>query len=110
MPFCTYEYDLTNRLVREIQPEADEDGNPYTIEYRFDGNGNQVAVTDANGNTTEITFDAVNRTTAIRDANGVETRYSYDNNDNLTSLITRTSTTRRISVKPPTATTASTAD
>ena len=81
-----YEYDLANRLILEIQPEADEDGNPYTIEYRFDGNGNQVGVTDANGKTTTITFDAVNRQTVVLDANDIETRYAYDDNNNLTSL------------------------
>ena len=81
-----YEYDLANRLILEIQPEADEAGNPYTIEYRFDGNGNQVGVTDANGKTTTITFDEVNRKTVVLDANDIETRYSYDDNDNLTSV------------------------
>ncbi|MFY0675645.1 MAG: RHS repeat protein, partial [Neptuniibacter sp.] len=49
------EYDLNNRMVRQI----DALGNDTLISY--DAVGNQVAVTDANGNTTEWIYDDNNR-------------------------------------------------
>ena len=61
-------------------------GRPYTSEgndgqrfdFRYDGNGNMLSVTDAAGRTTHYEYDAQNRAEKTIAADGGETRSIYD--------------------------------
>ena len=84
-----YTYDRDNRLLVQTNPAiTGPTGQPvrYTIQYQYDANGNQVAVTDQNGHTTTTTFDKDNRVVLVQDANGIQTVYSYDSRGNRTSV------------------------
>ena len=58
----------------------------YTVEHRFDADGNEIETIDQNGKSTLYAFDTVNRTTSMTDANGITTAYSYDGNDNILGI------------------------
>jgi len=85
-----YQFDRSNRLVREMGPPV---VNPatglaqrYVTEHRYDANGNEVELIDANGDRTLFRFDRNNRRVLVTDANGINTVYSYDGNGNRTSI------------------------
>ncbi len=85
-----YEYDGNNRLVREIRAEVSDpesgDAVRYTVEHRFDANGNEVETIDANGQSTRYTFDRNDRTVMVEDANGIKSVYRYDSRGNRTAV------------------------
>ncbi len=85
-----YEYDHNNRLVREIMPEVVDPvtGLPtnYTIEHRYDANGNRVELVDQNGHSTVYTYDKDNAVVMVEDANGIKTVFEYDANHNRTAV------------------------
>src|SRR6266540_1667950 len=87
-----FAYDRNNRLITETRPAVTDPatGLPvrYTVQHRFDANGNQIATTDENGHITKFSFDRDNRLVMIEDANGIKTVYSYDSRSNRTSVQT----------------------
>ncbi len=85
-----YEYDLANRLIREIKPEVvdPETGQAvrYTREYQYDANGNRISITNENGETRHLYFDKNDRQILLEDENQVFTAFTYDELDNRTSV------------------------
>ncbi len=82
-----YEYDGNNRLVREIRAQvSDPNGEAvrYTVEHRFDANGNEVETIDENGQSTRYSFDRNDRAVMVEDANGIKSVYRYDSRGNRT--------------------------
>jgi YD repeat-containing protein len=75
----------------------------YTVEHRFDADGNEIETIDQNGKSTRYAFDTVNRTTSMTDANGITTAYTYDGNDNILGItITAAAGADAISTVTPT--------
>ena len=85
-----FSYDKDNRLLTQTQPVVTDPVTGQqvrdTIQYQYDANGNQIAVTDQNGHTVFTTFDADNRVVLVKDANGIQTVFTYDSRGNRTSV------------------------
>jgi YD repeat-containing protein len=96
-----FEYDLNNRLIREILPAVPgENGDPlndttwvnHEVLHTFDAFGNETEVVDANGGIVRLVFDRDNRNIRIEQANEgdtgniVVTSFGYDANDNVTTI------------------------
>ncbi|WP_346837593.1 DUF6531 domain-containing protein [Microbulbifer sp. SAOS-129_SWC] len=80
-----YVYNARRELVEAITAAvAGPDGasTQYTTRYRYDGEGNRIAVTNHRGYTTEILYNADGLVSQRTDANGHITRYTYDANNN----------------------------
>ena len=89
-----YEYDDTGRLIKETHAVGTID--EASIEYEYDGSGNQTVITDENGNQTKFAYDNKNRVTQITEADpdGSDgeltspiTTVTYDESGNLTETI-----------------------
>ena len=76
-----YQYDLLNRLEKEIYPDTSK------FKYGYDKLGNIVAKTDANGQSTGYSYDGLNRLIKINYPAGKEIRYGYDLNNNRTFIV-----------------------
>jgi len=76
----TYTYDADNELTKVTQPGG------TTVNYAYDGNGNQVKQTNAAGHSTTYAYDLLNRVISITDPLGRVTLYAYDGAGNRTSL------------------------
>jgi len=85
-----YRFDRNNRLVCEIRPAVTDPATGqsvrHTVTHQYDGNGNQIAVTDENGHITRLSFDKDNRLILVEDGNGIKTAYSYDSRGNRTQI------------------------
>ncbi|QSA96547.1 RHS repeat domain-containing protein [Methylococcus sp. EFPC2] len=70
----SHQYDLRNRLVKEIR---DPGGLNLITAYAYDGNDNRTQLTDLRGKVTLLTYDVQNRPSKVTDAlsNVTETRY-----------------------------------
>jgi YD repeat-containing protein len=79
-----FEYDIRNRLFREIRDPA---GLNQVTEYGYDGNDNRTSVIDPRGKTTTFDYDAQNRLILITDALGNTTKTRYDCVGNRTCAI-----------------------
>ena len=77
-----FEYDLDNRLVRQVFDPA---GLNIAESLAYDRVGNAVSKTDANGRVSTIAFDLANRVTSVDDGAGSVLRYGYDRVGNLIS-------------------------
>ncbi|WP_194924209.1 DUF6531 domain-containing protein [Catenulispora pinisilvae] len=74
----SYTYDSANRLASTVAargnlPTTDPNYSPpanYTTTYSYDGNGNQILVTDPLGNATRTEYDADNRPWRVTDPVG----------------------------------------
>ncbi|WP_459762185.1 RHS repeat-associated core domain-containing protein [Alkaliphilus crotonatoxidans] len=78
-----YSYDIGNRLITAITPEAKQQGKT-TATYTYDAQNNLLGYTDGEGNTTTYYRDDWGRATRIVDSEGVNTYYQYDNAGNVT--------------------------
>ncbi len=58
----------------------------YTVEHRFDGNGNEIETIDQNGKSTGYAFDTANRVSSVTDANGIVSSFSYNGDDKITRV------------------------
>ncbi len=76
-----FEYDLNNRLLREVQPEQNSVG------FRYDAVGNRLISVDGKGNETRHIYDALNRNIKVIDPLSFETVMEYDGVGNRISLI-----------------------
>lgn len=85
-----YSFDRNNRLITEtfagVTVPATGQVVRHTVSHQYDGNGNQIAVTDENGHTTRFSFDRDDRLVLVEDANGIKTAYGYDSRHNRTSV------------------------
>ncbi|MCB5425959.1 RHS repeat protein [Altererythrobacter sp. CC-YST694] len=71
-----YEYDGAGRVKRQFFAYGEAEA--ISVQFTYDGLGNQTSVTDANGNTTSFTYDKLGRVlTSTNALNGVTT-YVYD--------------------------------
>ena len=68
----TFEYDLLSQLKKA----TDHKGN--AVEYRYDGNGNQVSMTYPDGSEVTYDYDGVNNLTVVTESDGRTTTYEYD--------------------------------
>lgn len=75
-----YFYDKLDRI------EQLSDNMGVIAKYTYDGNGNQLTMTDGLDRTMTHTFDALNRKTTEVLPSGATTKYQYDNNSNLLSV------------------------
>lgn len=86
-----YEYDAANRLIRETFPDVTDSvtGFPvsYTVEHRYDANGNVVETVDENGHSTRYSFDKDDKLVMVEDANGIKTVFEYDSRHNRTAVV-----------------------
>jgi RHS repeat-associated protein len=73
-------FDGLSRMLQEIG--ADSQTNTYT----YDGNGNQVSLSDGLENSTAQGFDALNRLVSVIDPLTNATVFDHDEQDNLTSV------------------------
>ncbi len=74
-------YDLANRLVKKIDPEA-ADTNQYTVVYEYLPTGEIAQEIDPMGYTKTYEYDQGGRLTAVIDQLGNATRYGYDRSGN----------------------------
>ena len=70
-----YQYDIRNRLIKEIRDPADL--NLITA-YSYDNNDNRKTITDPRNKTTSFDYDVQNRLSSVTDALGNQTQYAYD--------------------------------
>ncbi|MGY6276992.1 RHS repeat-associated core domain-containing protein [Methylomonas sp. MgM2] len=70
-----YEYDLRNRLIKEIR---DPDDLNLVTAYSYDNNDNRKTVTDPRNKITSFDYDQQNRLSKVTDALGNQTQYAYD--------------------------------
>ena len=84
------EYDVRNRLVREIEIRgvldslgvADDPSDAVT-RYEYDADDNQTRVIDAAGNSTQFEYDSRNRVIRETDPAGNSSSFIYDRIDNV---------------------------
>ena len=69
----TYKYDSGNRLI-EVSYSS---GNPSTVEYEYDKDGDRTAMTDGTG-TSKYTYDQLDRLTEAENGHKETTKYEYD--------------------------------
>lgn len=86
-----FEYDLNNRLTRQI---FDESGLNIVERKVYDSAGNVVEVIDANGYSTTYLYDPANRVTRETNALGHSIQYGYDAVGNNTSVTDACNTVR----------------
>ncbi|KAB3535456.1 RHS repeat protein, partial [Alkaliphilus pronyensis] len=70
-------FDLANRVIKKIDPEANED-NKHTAIYQYLPTGELIKETDAYGHSMTYQYDNGGRLQAVTDQLGVTTRYGYD--------------------------------
>jgi RHS repeat-associated protein len=71
------DYDELGRLV------ATHDADDNTVEYEYDGNGNEIGMTDALEHATTSTYDALDRLETVTDAEENDITLGYDPDDNI---------------------------
>lgn len=79
-----YIYDIGDRLVSIISPEAQEQSKA-NVQYTFDAQNNVLSIKDAKGNTIRYNRDLWGRANSITDAAGNISTYTYDFAGNVTS-------------------------
>ncbi len=95
---------LNGTVIKEITSNWDEEtsqllsvtevtttapnGTAQTTQYRYDGNGNLIEVTEPNIGTTTLTYDGVNRLSERTLPNGIRTIYTYKENTDFIESIT----------------------
>ena len=77
-----YTYDIGNRVITIITPEAKQK-NKTTAIYTYDAQNNILTYIDGDSNTTTYVRDAWGRATRITDAENIITNYEYDFAGNL---------------------------
>lgn len=75
-----YFYDKLDRI------EQLSDNMGVIAKYTYDGNGNQLTVTDGLDRAMTYTYDALNRKTSEALPSGATTTYEYDGNSNLLTV------------------------
>ena len=84
----TFEYDLLDRLTREVNPM----GN--TWRYEYDPVGNLVRRTDANGDVTDYSYNADDLLVGIHYPDGSGVTFAYDEAHNQTTMTDSLGATR----------------
>lgn len=86
----TYEYDILDHLVKEMQEVSQQE--TLTTEYRYDANENRIKVIQPEGNYQETTYDERDRVFRATNVCGCSrgspnTTYNYDRNGNVIEVI-----------------------
>ncbi len=90
----TYVFNARREVLEVTTPEVvGEDGSTlvhYTSTFAYDGEGNQVTVTDNRGNPTHYAYDEDGLVVREKNAEGHVIAYSYDANNNLLRVVAGT--------------------
>jgi len=99
----SYEYDLSDHLVRQTNPSGDivtytydPSGNRTSVHtsagtttYTYDELNRLATVVDPDGGVTSCSYDAVGNRAGVTRPNGTTTEYTYDALNRLTRLVNR---------------------
>jgi len=85
---ASYTYDNLGRVQTVTLPTVVQNGTPSTsvTTYRYDGDNNQISVTDALNHTTTYTYNALNELTQVTDPLNHITHYGYDADGDTTTI------------------------